>query len=174
MLFGITSSVCCTFLKFSRRILIYVLSKSKYSQVRLPSAQETAAFKNAINARHSLLKDIWAVADGLKLKLQQSRDVVIQNMFYNGWTHDHYVSNVFVFTPDGTIAACTINAPGSMHDSVVAEEGGIYDKLETMFELYGARCVVDSAFCKSSHPCLIKSSQDIPITADQTDVLVAR
>ena len=49
--------------------------------------------------------------DGLKLLLQQSGDVYIQKRFYNGWTHDHYISCVFVFAPDGTIAICAYNLP---------------------------------------------------------------
>lgn len=35
--------------------------------------------------------------DGLKLYLQKAGDYDTQNNFYNGWTHNHYVSAVFVF-----------------------------------------------------------------------------
>ena len=68
-----------------------------------------------------MLKDLYCVPDGLKLYLEQSGDYIIQNMFYNGWKHDH-VSNVFVFSPDGTAIACAVNAPSSMHDSTVHRE----------------------------------------------------
>jgi hypothetical protein len=40
--------------------------------------------------------------DGLELYLQQAGETSIQNNFYNGWTHDHYVIGVFVFCLDGT------------------------------------------------------------------------
>ena len=53
-----------------------------------------------------MLKDVYCVADGLKLYLEQSGSYIVQNMFYNGWTHDHYVSNVFVFAPSGVVIAC--------------------------------------------------------------------
>ena len=36
-----------------------------------------------------MLKDVYCVADGLKLYLEQSRSYIVQNMFYNRWTHDH-------------------------------------------------------------------------------------
>ena len=68
--------------------------------------------------------------DGLKLLLEKAGEESIQNMFYNGQSHDHYVTNVFVFASDGTIRAMAINCPGTMHDNVVADWGGIYIKLE--------------------------------------------
>ncbi|KAG9404771.1 hypothetical protein AC1031_004976 [Aphanomyces cochlioides] len=85
-------------------------------------------------------------------------------MFYNGWTHDHYVSNVLVFCPNGTVAAAAINAPGSMHDSQIAEWGGVYSKLYTMYKRFGVGVVVDSDFCSKKYTFLIKSSQDMQVS----------
>ena len=34
----------------------------------------------------------------------------------------HYTSNIFVFSPDGTIIHETINTPGSWHDAVVSRD----------------------------------------------------
>lgn len=126
----------------------------------MPSGHEIEQYKAAFSQKYTTLVDVYAVADGLKLYLEQSSDFVIQNMFYNGWTHDHYVSNVFVFAPAGTIIACAINAPGSMHDSQIAEWGGVYEKLEQCFNVHGGRVVVDSAFSQGQYPFLIKSAQD--------------
>lgn len=53
-------------------------------------------------------------------------------MFSNGWKHDHYVGNVFVFEPNGMVISCAINDPGEMNDSIIAEWGGVYEKLQTM------------------------------------------
>jgi hypothetical protein len=55
------------------------------------------------------LVDVFYVMDGLKLPLEASGRYRMQECFYNGWTHDHYVSNVFVFCPSGVIIACSIN-----------------------------------------------------------------
>ena len=106
-----------------------------------------------------MLKNVYAVTDGLKLTLQ-SGDCVIQEMFYNGWKHDNYVGNIFVFAPSGVVIYCIINAPGNMHDFCIAEWGGIYEKLEEVFNFTGGRLVVDSAFGRGNHPFLIKSAQD--------------
>lgn len=160
MLFGVTHTVCSLFLRFSRRILLKVLAEDEYAAVRLPSRDEITTFQRVISDKYPSIPDVFAVADGLKLHLEQSNDPVLQNAFYNGWTHGHYVSNVFVFTPNGVITACAINAPGSMHDSLIAEWGGVYSKLERVYEQTGARCVVDSAFSKGDYPFLIKSAQD--------------
>ena len=81
-------------------------------------------------------------------------------MYYNGWKVDHYVTNVFVFVPDGTIPIAFFNVPGSVHDSQVAKWGGIYDKLESVYKSNGGICVVDSIFGKIDRDFLIKSSQD--------------
>ena len=78
---------------------------------------------------------------------------------YNGWLHDHYISNILVFAPDGacfylfthfnnvsfagSIIACHLNAPGSWHDSRVAQT--IYEKLRTRTP-NGFYLVADTAF----------------------------
>lgn len=95
----------------------------------------------------------------LKLHLQQSGDYVIQNMFFNGWTHDNYVGNVFVFAPNGRITSCAVNAPGPFHASTISDWGRGYENLEIAFNEIGGHCVVYSAFCKDWHECLIKSAQ---------------
>jgi hypothetical protein len=102
--------------------------------------------------------------DGLKLYLQQAgrKDGRgdVQTYFYNGWTHDHYVSNLFLFSPDGNFF---LNAPGCWHDSTLANASGIYDDLDDIFHAHGcAQVVVHSAFSKDSNwPSLIKSHQNI-------------
>ena len=78
--------------------------------------------------------------------MQSAGHADIQERYYNGWTHDHYVTSVFCFCPDGTIPIAFFNVPGSVHDSQVAKFGNIYDKLEGVFLSTGAKSCVDSAF----------------------------
>jgi len=49
----------------------------------------------------------------------------------------HCVMNIFVFAPDGIIIAAAVNAPGSMHDSAVAEMGRIYTLICQNYERNG-------------------------------------
>lgn len=160
MLFGCTASVCSLFIRFARRLFVVMLKDDDDAKIRMPSNAEFETFKQAIGSKYHQLSDVYCTADGLKLYLEQSGDAIVQNMFYNGWKADHYVTNVFVFSPMGTVIACAYNCPGSFHDSTVAEWGGVYDKLEDMFARTGGKCVVDSAFSRGMHPFLIKSAQD--------------
>ena len=98
--------------------------------------------------------------DGLKLYLQQSGNAEIQEWYYNGWTHRHYVTSVFCFCPDGTIPIAFFNVPGSVHDSQVAEFGNIYNKLEDVYLSTGAKCYVDLVFGNVTRNYLYKSCQD--------------
>ena len=63
--------------------------------------------------------------------------------------HYHYVSNIIAFLcPDGTTIPllCCVNVPGSVHDSIVAEWGNIYEKLFSVYESNVGKCAaVDSA-----------------------------
>jgi hypothetical protein len=98
--------------------------------------------------------------DGLKLRLERAGDDDMQNIFYNGWTHDHYVSNLFLFSPDGMIRACYINAPGTTHDSTMANLSVIYDLVDALYVRRGSKIVVDSAFSADSRQSVYKSHQD--------------
>jgi DDE superfamily endonuclease len=85
--------------------------------------------------------------------------------FYNGWTHGHYVSNVFVFAPDGKIIGCVVNPSGSFRDSTMSDYE-IYQKLEKLYNEFGAKTVADSAFIVTS-PYLILSGDDHTDTTEQ-------
>ena len=141
--------------------MCHILSKDDDAKVSLPNDRNKLdSYVGAVGRRHRLLEEerVCFACDGLKLPLEQAGDCVIQNMFYNGWTYDHYVSNVFVFAPDGTIVLMCINAPGAMHDSTIAHYGHMYDELEKMYLEYGVKTVVDSAFLSTRTEYLIQSS----------------
>ena len=139
IIFGLTG----TPLRFGRRILIEVLKNNELAKVQIPSPEKIREYCGAVESRHPNLPDVWCTMDGLKLLLQQAGSINVQNNFYNGWTHDHYVTSVFCFCPDGTIPSACYYVSGSIHDS----------KIKT-----GARCTEDSAFSKLRAPFIIKSS----------------
>ena len=53
---------------------------------------------------------------------------------------------MFVFAPDGRIAAMVVNAPGAMHNSTLTDMGDLYDKMEQWASSFDIWMVVDSAF----------------------------
>jgi DDE superfamily endonuclease len=146
IIFGLTGTPISMYIRFARRILIKVLQAEDDAAIKLPSDKKVEEYKAAIANRHPLLQNVWCSMDGLKLRLHRPADGITQNMFYNGWTHDHYVSAVFVFCPDGTIPMCCFNVPGSIHNSKIAEWGNIYKKLRKVYERTGGICTADSAF----------------------------
>jgi len=161
LIFGMTFTNLDCYLLFAKRILVRVLLDDPRAAVQLPCSEKIEEYKAMVSTRHPFLPNVWCTMDGLKLTLEQSGDAIIQERFYNGWTHDHYVSSVLCFCPDGTIPIAYINVPGSVHDSQIADYGNIYDKLECVYERDGAQCTVDSAFGNVTREYLIKSSQDL-------------
>ena len=90
-------------------------------------------------------------------------------MYYNGWQHGHYITNVLVFSPDGLIIDAVLNVPGSVHDSQVAIWGGTYKRLKEVHLESGGVCCVDSAFAATNVPYLVQSSQNKSMAKDAFD-----
>lgn len=169
--FGLTGMHFNVWLKFGRRMLYKALSSVKEVLPTWPSAERIQQMKDAVIEKHDHLHDVFCVADGLKVHFQQSSNVNIQAMYYNGWTHGHYITNLFVFGIDGRIIKSVINVPGSVHDSTLCKWGGIYDDLEKIYNETGGKCCVDSAFAANPNPYLVKSSQDLNDAANATELI---
>jgi hypothetical protein len=103
LVFGLTFTNLSVYLRFGIRLLAETFSNDLLARVAIPFVDEIESFKVAFAVRHPLLNDCWATMDDLKLYLQQAGSGEIQECFYNGWMHDHYVMSVFCFCPDGTI-----------------------------------------------------------------------
>jgi hypothetical protein len=121
---GMLSSNLCMYLRFGCRVIVEALKNDSLAKICIPSAKEVAAYKQAIGMAYLLLSNVWCTMDGLKLYLQQSGNTEIQTRFYNGWTHGHYVTSVFVFCPNGTIPIAFFNVPESVHNSQLHIGGG--------------------------------------------------
>jgi hypothetical protein len=136
---------------------VRVLCDHPMPRVRIPSSKKFVEYQEMVRNCHKYLWDVWCNMDGLKLMLEQSGDGLMQEQYYNGWTHDHYVTSVLCFCPDGTIPIAFINIPGAVHDSQVADYGDIHEKLKFAFDRDGAKCIVDSAFGNVTKDFLIRS-----------------
>ena len=87
--------------------------------------------------KYPVLKNVWVAMDRLKLGIERPPDHEEQMKYYNGWKHDHYNSTVIYFAPHKTIPCAYLNCPGSLHVSNVARQGGLYIKLEKMYDATG-------------------------------------
>jgi hypothetical protein len=95
--------------------------------------------------------------------IQSTKDDKVQSIFYNGWMHGHIVSSIFIFGMDGVIKICGLNTTGTMHDSTLAEYNNVYKKLEAVFDEFGGKVVVDSAFRVANNNFIIKSGQNVTL-----------
>jgi hypothetical protein len=160
LVFGLIYINLSVYLRFGVHLFVETFRDDLLAQVNIPSAEEMESFKEAFAARHPLLANCWVTMDGLKLFLQQLGNATIQENYYNGWTHDHYVTSVFCFCLDGTIQIAFFNVPGSVHDSQVVEYGNIYGKLEDISCSTGAKCCINLAFGQVNREYLYKLPQD--------------
>jgi DDE superfamily endonuclease len=155
--FGFTSGHLDTWLHFARLMVICILHNDS-SRIQCPDDEKVEQYKEMIRNSHPSLHNVYCVGDGLKLNIQQPYDNDMQSCFYNGWYHSHCISNLFLFAPDGMIIACVLNAPGSIHNSTLADWGNIYPALREVYERSAGQCCMDSAFASVGHPSIIKSS----------------
>ena len=161
MIFGQTSSPLYLWLKFGRKVLLHILCRQPEAKVCSPSNDEVAFYTHVIGEKYPSCSDVWAAADGLKLLIQEPTDNAKQNQLFNGWKHSHNINCIFVFSPDGKIRFCLLNAPGTFHDSTMADYG-IYEGMEEIYLRTGAKVVVDSAFKIGNKSYVVKSSQQDP------------
>ena len=107
------------------------------AKIESPTASDIEFFVSAVGRKCPVMGEerVWAACDGLKLPVQQPSDWMEQNPLYNGWKSATFVNSVFVFSPDGLIRVATINAPGSWHDSSMAD-CGVCQKMERLHTLH--------------------------------------
>ncbi|KJA13320.1 hypothetical protein HYPSUDRAFT_1079676 [Hypholoma sublateritium FD-334 SS-4] len=142
--FAIVPTTASRYINFALHILLQTLQELPEASIRWPkTSEECQNHNNLITSRHPRLLGAFASIDGLNLPTQTSNDPDVENSTYNGWLSEHYISSVIVFSPEGLILGANFNAPGSWHDSRVAQP--IYKKLkeETPDGFY---LVADTAF----------------------------
>jgi hypothetical protein len=161
MIFGQTSTPMYKWIKFGRRILLHVLSRSSIAKVKLPTENEVVTMQDAAFDKYPSCGDVWGAGDGLNLLIAPPVSYGKQVRFYNRWKIGHHVKLLFVFGVDGKIRIAVINGPGSFHDSALADYK-YYQELEYLYDAYETKIVVDSAFKINDGSYLVKSSQEDP------------
>jgi hypothetical protein len=117
------------------------------ARVEWPGPQQQLEFAELIANKHPGLPfRPMAFLDGLNLAVYESGDFFEQNSHYNAWLAGTYISNIFVYAPDGTIIYARLNHPGCGHDSWVSKN--LQRRiLEIPGYLYPHVCIVaDTAF----------------------------
>jgi hypothetical protein len=91
---------------------------------RWPGATKMAEYAKRVKAKEPLIPGCIGFIDGTHVPLQSSSDHRTQNANYNAWTASTSISNVLVFSPEGTIIWAAVNFPGSWHDAAVSRALG--------------------------------------------------
>ncbi|KAA1116630.1 hypothetical protein PGT21_020921 [Puccinia graminis f. sp. tritici] len=147
-LFGITPAVCSRYLASGMDHLLVVLNSHPQARFLWPTTERRAKeYSRCIEKKFPMLSKCVGFIDGLNLPVLVSDDEDIQNAYYNGWTCSHYCSCILAFASDGTIMYAILNAPGSWHDSTIAEP--LYDQL-LHHTPPGYRVISDTAFPRKS------------------------
>ncbi|KAJ3012590.1 hypothetical protein NUW54_g1823 [Trametes sanguinea] len=128
-IFALTAATVDRYIHTALDILLKTLCDMPDARLAWPTTSEMRYYSNLICQRLPLLIGAFGTVDGLNLAVQVSDDDDLENATYNGWLHDHFVSNILAFAPIGIIIWCALNAPGSWHDARVAQ--GLYTLLET-------------------------------------------
>ncbi len=102
LIFRLTFSNLSVYLRFGMRLIVETFQNNPLARLRISSADDVETFNAAFTEQHPLSNDCWATMDDLKLYLKTAGNAEFQECFYNRWTHDHYVTSVFCFCPDGT------------------------------------------------------------------------
>jgi hypothetical protein len=121
LLFGVLpSTVNTTILRMMKRI-VKGLKRNADSRVKFPDQAKMEAFAAMVNRRDNAVDDVIGFLDGLSMPVQCSDDPSSQAAYYNGYHGDTMINNIFLFSPEGKIIYAVFNAPGSWHDSHVAQ-----------------------------------------------------
>lgn len=149
-------------------------SSDPLARVKMPSTEMSGFFQATINKKHRMMQDFYAVSDILGVRLEKRGDAVVQEIFYNGRTHDQYAGNVVVNAPSGAVIACAVNALGCMQDLCIAKLGSAYDILKTTYERTGRRGTVDSAIARGQYSVLRNSVQHDQGAEGARDIMQTR
>ena len=188
-IFAIIPTTASRYITFGLSILFSTLQKMPEAQIHWPESVEFEELSALVTQRHPRLHGAFGSVDGLKLPVKTSDDLDIENATFNGWLSEHFVNSVVVFsskgsrhdpfcvlltvahdTCQGMIIAANINAPGSWHDSRVAQP--IYRTLRAKTP-DGFYLIADTAFPRGTADIAgrictpLKEGQQVVGTADQ-------
>jgi hypothetical protein len=170
MIFGCPPSTCHR--QVSRTILLLssALPSIPDAAIIWPDLATIRVYHNVIAAavrrrrgRVDLIDGaVFGFLDGCNLPIERHVDLAMQHKFYNPYKQGEVVGNLFVWGPDGCIIHAYYNAPGVIHDSVLAYDS--YELMESVpapyalvadhaFQSSGVRIICTSTAQASSRDC---------------------
>ena len=130
-LFNCSVSTCSRNIQLTLHRMEVVLPTLKECEMRWPSTDKerlthvVKILNNLVRKGHDgrYIKGYpIGTMDGCSFPIYRHRNIRIADRYYATWKRKHTVSNLFVWSPDGTIMHAIYNAPGAIPDSVLASE----------------------------------------------------
>ena len=136
-------------------ILRVVKRKSqKAFEIRWPKIEEIRASASLLDHNRTyrpLLQGVFAITDGGRMPCADDTDIDLQNAYFEGFTQNVEVTNLFVWNFFGEIIHAAVNYPGSWHDKKLAGMSGLYfAKLSDEMAPPGMAILGDSAFVNTT------------------------
>ncbi|KAI0635272.1 hypothetical protein C8Q77DRAFT_693631 [Trametes polyzona] len=101
-IFALTPATVDRYLHSALDILLFTLDDMPDTHITWPSPRKMRYYSDLITRRLPLLVGAFGTVDGLNLAVQVSSDEDVENATYNGWLHDHFISNIICFCPEDT------------------------------------------------------------------------
>jgi hypothetical protein len=145
LIFGIVPTTASKVIDQMIDLVVDKLETHVDARVAFPDTPEEMERLAAItHQREPEVANCIGFIDGLAVPIQCSDSPAAQEKNYNGYYSDTVCNNVFLFSPEGKIMFCIINAPGSWHDSQVA-----FPLAALAIEAFGTYCAcVDQGFAR--------------------------
>jgi hypothetical protein len=102
-IFAVVPTSTSRYITFGLKIFLATLREMPDAKISWPKGDEFQHLNNLIRDRHPRLTGALTSIDSLNLPVQTSGNQDIENASYNGWLHDHFVSSVLVFAPNGML-----------------------------------------------------------------------
>lgn len=140
-------------LRFRSTTSSYAIEKRTLLRISWPTVNEMQASANLLfknRPQGPLLKNIFTIMDGGRILCASHTILDVRNAFWEGFTQNHEVTNLFVWNFYGEIIFCALNFPGSRYDSRLVMDSGFYRPLITDRTPLGFAILADGAFPKSA------------------------
>lgn len=100
-IFALIPTTVNRYLDFALKLLDETLATMPEASIKWPRGRRLARFVDLLETKYPKLSGGFGFVDGLNLPVQVSNNQELENATYNGWLHDHFVSNVLAFAPTG-------------------------------------------------------------------------
>lgn len=111
LIFGVGPATTSRAISAGLSALEAALGTMQEAEVRFPSHAEARTFAEQLEHKEPKVAGCMGFIDGLNLPIPTPDNTKDDPAYYNGWQHGHFVTNVFLWTPDGCVCFCVVNSP---------------------------------------------------------------